>query len=463
MKSLRTTALLALGVGAVIGYTVYDSYREKAQDAAKTAKEKIADVAESDISLLKIVTKSESILLKRMDGNWQIIEPVKDQTDSETLSSFLSSLSTERATEVQTKAPIDWAKYHLNEPGAKFEIEKNDGAKLAWAVSSFTTFDGNYYLRVGDKLLLGTSSWGRLIGKTAAQLRDKRVLRNPGEVEAITISIMDKDNQSRLELKKREGHWVAAGQDKLALDEEKINRYIEDLKAIKAMEVLSGPVDQTMRKAHGFDGNTRRIGLTFKKQEGRQTNWSMEVGKETGGFLYAISSSVAAVFKLAAAEGGKILKTLGEFRDGKAPFRLAMDKASEVRVKTAKDTWTFKKQGDKWTVMPVAKDKVVNQESIKMLLEKLSALEAKEFLEQKQLGGDVRHEISLRDEKGQPMVSLGIGGKFKPKKGPNKDEDLTVVKSSLVDGTVGVPSFEVSQLGIDQLLKPVETKSSEKP
>jgi hypothetical protein len=453
MKAFRSTGLLAVVVAAIVGITVFINQRDEKSAAQVAEQEKVVKVTENDVSQIKIVKPTETLLLKRDAKGWSVAEPLVDEVENETMSSFMGSISQERATDLtkEKKPPINWTEYHLEPPGATFEFTKKDNQVETISVSKSAAFDGNYFLRRGDQLLLGSNAWGGIVGRDVNQFRSKKVLRQSGVVQRINVEGSHSDAKDKFTLTKvGDKEWVLDGAPGLAIDADKVTKFVEHIKNLRALDFLSDKPK--------LDAPISRISFVFEKQDPEVPVWQIEVGPEKDGVAHGKSTSVSAIFKLSSHDAEQLRVDRGRFRNEKQPFQLDGQAVTELLVKTDGKKWTYKKQGNDWEVVEKT-DKPVDSKNVQSVVGRMLNLEAKEFLGSKPAKGDGRHQLEFRDKEGKTMLKVSFGDEFTPSSGPNKGTPMIYARSSLVPDTVAVRAGDLKEMPLGGLFKNPEEQA----
>lgn len=463
MTQFRSTLVFGALIAGVIGYTVYDYKREERESAAKAEAERVLTIGEADISRIKVVRPAETMVLTKEGAQWRIIEPLEDEVESEAANVYINSIGMEKATPIvkDKPGPFEWRQYNLEPPGAAIEITKADGAVVSFSVSRLAAFDGSYFVRKGDQLLLGTQAWAKIIEKGANQLRSKKVLRRSGKAAKIRIEISHPELKDKFTLAgKGEGGWSIVEAPGLVLDSGKVSAFVEELNQLRALDFQTEMPDAAARKRYSINPVMAKISIEFEKQDPAVPAWQMEIGADKDGAHYGVSSSVNAVFKLSAHDGEQLRRSRNSFRDGREPFKLATMDTKEIRVKADRTEWTFAKDDAGWKVADKA-DAKANSENLEKMIEKLSGLEAKDYLPGAMAAkANIRREVEFRGEGGKALLRLGFGDEFTPASGPNKNQQMVYARSSLTKELLAVSATEVREILFDQLAT-AETKTQQ--
>ena len=351
MKSFSYTYIFAAVIAALVGYAIFDENQSEKATQAQAEAEKIFAVTANDAVLISVTRPSETMVIKHEKGQWSLSEPLVDEIEAEAGTAYWESMANEKATPVfkEKKGDINWANYNLSPPGAAIEITKSDGGKISFSVSKMAAFDGSYFIRRGDELLLGSTGWARVLEKGSNQLRSKKVLRQSGTITKIRIENSLPENKDKFTLVRNEDKtWRVAEAPALEIDAEKVQSYIDNFKGLRALDFQPEKPDQAARQKYSLNSLVAKVVMDFEQQP---EPWRMEVGAKKDNAHYGVSSSLDAIFKISENNSEQIQRDRNYFRNGKAPFRFSMEQASEIRVKAEASHWTFKKEGTSWKLV----------------------------------------------------------------------------------------------------------------
>ena len=450
MKSFRGTWWLAMAMGALVTYAVYDYRQEEKKAAQQEEKEKIVAIDVADIVEAKVERKNEVMHLKKSEEKWQLLEPVTDDVEADAMAQYLNSITIEKGSELPKPegGSFKWSEYSLNEPSATIELSKKDGSKIKFSVSSQVAFDGSYYIRLNDQILIGSNGWARVIEKGSNQLRDKRLWRNPGPVERLTLDVNTKDLKDKITFVRKDNVWQAEGA-LLPTDGQKIEHFIEELKEIRVFEYAGSDVTAPSLKKYGLDKANTRL-----KLEGPQgvPPLVVELGDENNGAVFSKTSAVPAVMRMSVSDAEKLRQGRMDFRDGKAPFKLNVEQVQKVRVKGKGLMQVFSKEGTDWKLEGAKPEQKVEGNNLQKLFEKMNSLEAKEFFPAQQKVGAIQHTVEFMNSHGQPLLVMDMAEEFSPKSGKSKNTSLTYVRLNSSKDILAVPSQELKELPLDTLV-----------
>jgi hypothetical protein len=191
MKPMRL--VVALATLALLGGAIWysDKHPPKADSAATEAKPaaKMLSIKEDQINAIHILhpdTNASVTLDKDIRGTWTIREPKEmaaDPTAAKALAAAFAGLESEQVVSDKTS---DWASYGLDQPKLVVQATLADGKKAEVDLGNDAPTGSPTYARVNgngvpagssDKLFGVSSAIKGSLDKSAADLRDKRLLR----------------------------------------------------------------------------------------------------------------------------------------------------------------------------------------------------------------------------------------------------------------------------------------------
>jgi len=252
-------------------------------------------------------------------------------------------------------------------------------------------------------------------------------------------------------LVRNENEWKIEEAPALIVDGEKVDKFIDDLKNLRALDFQSERPDAAALKTYQLVPPTVTVGFEFEKQEPAVEPWKMEIGSPKDSVYYGKSSGIDAVFKISEFDAEKLRRNRNYFRDGKLPFKLAVEQVSEIRVKSGANKWTFKKDGTAWKLADPG-SQVPDTGNLEKLVQSLAKLEVKEYLGQQAAKGGGQ-QLEFRDPNGKALLNLSFGEEFTPKSGINKNVPLVYTKSSLVPETLAIAVADKQEIPFENLVK----------
>jgi hypothetical protein len=402
-----TLALVAVAVG--LGAYIYfvDSERPDTE-----AKEKVFAVAADAVEELRVVSKGDTSVLRKVDGTWRLVEPLATDADANEVTTFLNSLTTlELNREVDPQA-TDLAQYGLAAPKADITFTASGGTAGRIRLGDQTPTGTDIYAVRGDEarvFLVSTFAETSLV-RSAFDLRDKRVLRfERDQVDGLEITTA----AGTASLTRANSEWRLTAPSGARGD----YGAIEGLLTRLSTTMMSGieTTDLATLPKYGLD----QPAATVVVKAGSATA-TLVVGTSADGKAFARDLARPMVFTMDAAFATDLQKGAGEYRK-KDLFDLRAFNARQLDITRGADAITFQKKpgtgenaADTWTVSGPggAAAREANTGLMDDLLMKLSNLRAQAFAAVAPAAGTtpVMTVRAQFDENKKEEASIGRGG-----------------------------------------------------
>jgi hypothetical protein len=385
--------LVAVAVLAVLGGLIWWSNKKQAAASKKTSTDtttkllSIPDDQFQEIRIKKLTGELQD--LRRVNGKWQLAQPVQLSADPDTVGSMVSSLSSLNADKLIEDKAADLQPYGLHIPTLDITVVKKDGKSDELLIGDDTpTGSGAYAKLAGDPRVFTVASFTKTsLDKTPTDLRDKRLLT------------FDSDKLTRVELqakgqpvefgKNNRNEWQILKPRPLRADGSQVDTLITKLKDAK-MDLAGAQLDI----AKNFAAAAKVATVVVADAGGNQT---LEVRKDKDKNCYARSSAVEGTYKVASDLADALDKNLDDFRNKKL-FDFGFSDPNKVELKAV----TYAKSGDKW----LAGSKTMDNTSVQNLIDKLRDLSAAKFPEKG--GGQPVFEARVTSNDGKRVEKVSI-------------------------------------------------------
>ncbi len=408
MKSFKSTWIFLGLVVAVVGLAVYQYLKDQKEEKSQTEKTMLIKDEDKDLVDIRIQSKDSVLHLSRDEKNWKVIEPVKDLADDSATASFAEAFTTQKMQETEKSGPqVDWKQYGFEDEKTKqIHLKASNGHEYQIQVSGRNAFDGRFYVRVGDRLLLGENTWASILARESSTLRDKSILRNHEE----PTEVMIQNGPEKLKLVRIDGKWT--GPEQLKLDSEKINQYVGEL--------LEGLADGIVTERPG-SSPLSQITVT---QAGQQTKITIFSRKSAAAlnpnapqnlFDYFVEvSDRPIIYRLNRSTFGKLNATVDTLRNRTWPFHFPLEQVTEVEVKTVDHEAIFKKEGSDWKLVSQNPNQQLDPNRLPTFFEKIKNLEADEFVTANKVKGlkPAKNKIVMKNAAGSEVFSLVWGDEY---------------------------------------------------
>lgn len=440
MSSFKSTWAFALVVVLIGAYTFWDY--KKSLDLGPTGEHehRVFFLKMGEVDQIRLTNGEQATLLQKKDGAWQAQEPVTDQGDASSIEGFLFQVLSQKGKVFRSpeeSKDTDWAAYGLDKPQHILEI-KGKGATETLQVSSKHAFDGSFYIRLKDELLLGDVGLAQLLERSPTSFRSRRIFRESGDVQNISF---EKAGTS-FSLNQADKGWEMRPAPGFDLDAEKIESWVEKIRNVMPTEIVSEELSDQDKRTFLL----AKPAITLKVQMKSDKNpepWILTVGQDKGGERYLYTNKRSTVYKTSSASLDPVMVEPTRFRDGRKPFQFPLEQARELEIKTKDLRQTFRKQDQNWTLAQPVPGKELNQEKLVELIQELSSLEAQEFLSSGK--GFSQPQLVVKGEGGKVLLSLNWGSEYKPGSSP-QGETFRYVRSNLEKSVLGLPKQKLDDL-----------------
>jgi hypothetical protein len=384
--------LVAVAVLAILGGLVWWSNKKQAAagKASTDTTTKILTIPDDQFQEIKIKKLTGEVQdLHRVNGKWQLTQPVQLSADADTVGTMVSSLSSLSADKIIEDKAADLQPYGLQMPTLDITVVKKDGKSSEVLIGDDTpTGSGAYAKLAADARVFTVTSYVKSsLDKTPTDLRDKRLLT------------FDSDKLTRVELqakgqpvefgKNNQNEWQILKPRPLRADGSQVETLITKLKDAK-MDLAGAQLDI----ARSFAAAAKVATAVVTDANGNQT---IEVRRDKDKNCYAKSSAVEGTYKVASDLGDALDKNVDDFRNKKL-FDFGFSDPGKVELKTV----TYTKSGDKW----LAGSKAMDNTSVQNLIDKLRDLSAVKFPEKG--GGEPVFEAKVTSNDGKRVEKVSI-------------------------------------------------------
>jgi hypothetical protein len=371
MRSLRSTLVLILILGGLVGY-IYYLNKDKSADT-ETKEKAFASVKAEDIDDIQIkAADGQTSRVQKTDGAWKITAPEEAPADQSELSSITSALASLDIQRVVDENAVDLKQYGL-EP-AKVEVEfraKGDKQPRRIQLGEKTPTGGDLYARLPSqkRVFLVSSFLDSTFNKNTFALRDKTIIKiERDKVDRIEIAA----DKKSVTLAKSGNEWQIVGPIMARADFAAVEGTLERLSSAQMQGIVSG--DAADLKKHKLDPPV----ATFTAAAG-SSRATLLFGETENALIYAKDAARPMVFTVAPTLYTDLIRDLGEFRR-KDLFDSRSFTATHVEFRRGTETVTLNKTKNKdgseeWK----NGDKLIHAMKVEDLLTKVSNLRADSF------------------------------------------------------------------------------------
>ncbi|MBP1636776.1 MAG: hypothetical protein H6Q10_3350 [Acidobacteria bacterium] len=177
MRSFKSVGVLAAVLAALAAYVFFVERKKPAEPEAE-ARPKVFEVSAEKIAELMVRSGSDRTVVRKVDGQWRVVEPIEAKADEAEVSGITSAIATLENVRVVDEAPSDLAQYGLAKPAVEVGF-RADGEKTMrhLRLGDKTPTQGEMYAsRGGRQVFLVPSYLETSFAKSTFDLRDKGIL-----------------------------------------------------------------------------------------------------------------------------------------------------------------------------------------------------------------------------------------------------------------------------------------------
>ena len=345
MKGIWLRRLIYLIV--VVGTASFAFYQYKYSQEQEEKEEKkdlvFSSLEPNQVQSIFIQKAAGDIHLTRIANGWNMESPIKDMADRDLTGDWLSSLFSEK-TRVIKEEGVDWAEYGLDQNTKSIEITIKSNEKLKLNISNYSAFDGSFYIKKEEKLLLGGTAWASLTSKEGDYFRSYKLL-NIGKKHPKSLSYQSKAFSASLNWENNKWEWEKEN-SLFPLFQSELESYWSSLSNIN-FERDTYPNIKKYREEFNLHNPAIELQLEFKENK----KWSIKISSEIKGKFYALPSTRNYIFILNKEERNNLLLTSKKIRDHRHSFQFKKDQVHFVELKGYGLEVEVKKEEKEWKLL----------------------------------------------------------------------------------------------------------------
>src|SRR6185312_241991 len=403
--------ITAVGVLAILGGYAWWANRHPTSDKspADATSPKILSLTADQITGIRLLkTGPDAVVLSKTGDKWQITAPQELPADSDSVTALTGAVAPLTSDRLIDDHPQSLAPFGLDHPTSEVDITTKDGQTRKLLFGSDTVSGSDTYAKLANdpKVYTIASSSKSSLDKSVNDLRDKRLMTlNSDKITSVTLTAKGPAVEFN---KNASGDWQITKPAPMRADGGAVDDLVSKLKDVK-MDLSATPTSAD------FAGAARLGTATFVDDKGPQ---SIEVRKAKSGDIYAKSSAVGGIYKVAADIGTAIDKSADDFQNKKL-FDFGFTDPAKLDLAGKH----YEKSGDKW----FSGSQQIDSTSLQDVIDKLRDLAAVKFSD----------HIS-----GSPVLTLAVTWGEK-----SKVDKVTINKSG--EDYIGVRDGDPTAYGLD--------------
>jgi hypothetical protein len=373
MRGLTSTIVAAVVLAGLVGYIYKYEWNQPPADAS-TMEKAFSGLEADAIEELQIkAAGGETSLLRRGEGGWTLVEPVKAEADPTEISSVTSNLTSLEVQRVVDENPADLAQYGLNPPRVDVAFRtKNDKELRHLLVGEKTPTGGDLYAKLQNekKVFLISSFLDSTFNRTPFDLRDKSILEfDRQKVESLEIV----NGPTTVQFTQSGTDWKITRPIQARGDYGAIEGIVTRLSSGQMQRIVDAEGKDL--KLYGLDRPSLVASVTAGSAKA-----SLLLGLTEAQSTYAKDASRPMVFAVEEGLANDLKKDIGDFRR-KDVFDFRSFTANRIELRRGGQTFAFEKTKDKdgKDVWRTAAGQDADTTKVEDVLTKFSNLRAQSF------------------------------------------------------------------------------------
>ena len=513
MRAFRSTIILAFIVFLVL-YISYREYnRQMGEEEREKEQEKIVQHWEqSEVNQIKASGSYRKFQIKKIEGNWHLLEPVSDLASKTKVEEFLRAFFKKKAQVLLSDSDekkISWSDYGLQDSQYSFELSRQGAKKssleekekkkhkkhkkakstsslsedLRVDLSSLKSYDGKHYLRLnqGSDLLIAQDKWSDVTSFDWEGFREKKLFLKSWSPKHFFFQV----GRKAFPFQKKEGGWVYIKEESLKLDSSLIDQMINKIRNLKVEEFLSEKIQaETLSK---FQLNRPRWVIRWsdldssknaenkeKKSENEEKEWTMKLSPIKNKKIYVKISDREFIGKVSESVVKTWPKTINGFRDKNEAFSFDQKKAFslslfwkgkklEFKKLKQEEKQEGKKEDFKWELLnSKSPEEKVRASGLRSFLRQVSRLKAEDFLKPSSRTHKGKNRLLIQGESGDRLLELHWGQSFSKRGSSNKKERFYTIHSQKIKDVLLVKEKKWEEILDIKLVKKEKQKDLKK-
>lgn len=234
-------SFLVLVLGAWAVYEYKQSQTKQEQEIKKSSF--LSEIKLKDLKSFRIIKTNEQLSVVHEDNRWLVKKPVKDLASWTEISRWFDELQNQTVQKIQTKGTIQWENYYLDK-APRVEMDLNLGQTVSFSVSKKSSFDGKYFIKKENELLLGEHYfYSEVNDKDFNSFRSTKILPALGHAEKIQIQ-----GKQSFTLKWKDYKWSLDSKQKFPLDSTRLDTFWTDINSMTAQSVKEAVSPSSLKK-----------------------------------------------------------------------------------------------------------------------------------------------------------------------------------------------------------------------
>lgn len=465
-KRYQTTFVM-LGLAVTLGGLALVEYQKAAREEVQEQKSGMMigweDV--SDLASARLERGQDVIEVKKEEGVWNIVSPVKDLGDEFNIEAWITDIGSTKGTKIEAKKdsngkPI-WSEYGLDKNLRTVILRKNDGSEAILQFAEHNAFDGSFFVKYKDEVWVGEKPWVSVLNKSLKHLRSRDIFRHNKTPNQFSFDYPGKTDDFSIS-KKDEDQWQFLTSPNLEVSSDDVNEWLGALRKVSVVEFLD-KLDEKQMNSYRQNKPEFVLKMQWSDQESEQWTVSKHTKKEDRERYYIRINKSSTLFEVDKAFVERFMAHRDYFRNGKPELSIEIENLVSLEFENSEHQHAVlvKNESGQWTLKDDVKGFQFDNSRFENWLTHFSQLEAQVFLNKQQLKGmnkpSMTLKFRLKDKK--DLVVYQFGDTFSSNKTFARMNPLVYTNRD-GKGFYGVQKESLKALTFDNLLKKVEMKQS---
>jgi hypothetical protein len=329
---------------------------------------------------------------------------------------------------------------------------KGRGRTEKLEVSSKHAFDGSFYIRWKNQLLLGDRGLAQLVERDPNSFRSRKIYRGPEDPDRIELAAVIDGTKESFVLKKsadkEKNVWTMEPDPGFPIDSNKVTLWVQKITGLLAGNFAAENPSDEDRKTFLLQKPSLRL---------KVADTELVFGQSRAEDVFVSTNKRPTIYKLQAVALDTLSVPKMYFRDGHTPFKFDLQLVREVDLQSDKFKSGFVKSESTWSLKTPAKDMELDGDKLVSFFQGLQNLEAQEWLKSG-TGFPATPQILLKGAEGKTIFAVAWGDEYKSRANFNKSTPLRYVRVTPGQEIYGVAKDKLDRLIDSAMIKKKESK-----
>ncbi|HAG90599.1 MAG TPA: hypothetical protein DCL41_01935 [Bdellovibrionales bacterium] len=386
MKSFKGTAFFFLFVVVMGLYVFWDFTEQKSKEPMAPGEQRLTDFNLSLIQKLKV----NQLELSFDKGKCELIQPLKTKCDSTVVAQYVDTLGGLKGKKILEAKDLNEEKkseFGLGEKAlSQISWELNDGSKNSIKIGSENSYDGGFYVEMGDLYLVDRRAGG-LTNKSLTEFRNKAPLEGVSEIKELFFK--DFREHKDFSIVKEDGVWKWGKEEDFPLSSKAAENWVKALLIMKSTGVVDGQKMGAGDFQMDLKTDVGEIHLSFQG-EGEAVRVQRDHGDP--------------IFEFPQVRMDSVLLDQYQLFDRKAPFEFSLEKVVSVKLQRGSEKLEFKKEGTEWTSSQLGEK--FKESDLVDLFQKIQSLEVEHYIPRNLKNKIKKNHLEFFDGSGKSIYSI---------------------------------------------------------